>query len=90
MAPFFVLVGVMAAPFSLKIIPFKSAVVCARLLLARLRECHGLTEAIFADVNAHLADKGITLRSGTLVDATVIDAPSSTKNQARVWIGMED
>jgi len=42
-----------------------------------------LTEAIFADVNAHLADKGITLRSGTLVDATIIDAPSSTKNQAR-------
>ena len=43
----------------------------------------GLTEAIFAEVNAHLADKGITLRSGTLVDATIIDAPSSTKNQAR-------
>jgi hypothetical protein len=31
-------------------------------------------------VNAHLADKGITLRSGTLVDATIIDAPSSSKN----------
>jgi len=44
-------------------------------------ERHGLTEAIFADVNAHLADKGITLRSGTLVDATIIDAPSSTKNK---------
>jgi IS5 family transposase len=27
------------------------------------------------------ADKGITLRSGTLVDATIIDAPSSTKNR---------
>ena len=34
-------------------------------------------------MNAHLADKGITLRSGTLVDATIIDAPSSTKNQAK-------
>lgn len=34
-------------------------------------------------MNAHLADKGITLRSGTLVDATIIDAPSSTKNKAR-------
>ncbi|MDP1667898.1 MAG: IS5 family transposase [Erythrobacter sp.] len=45
-------------------------------------ERHGLTEAIFAAVNAHLADKGITLRSGTLVDATIIDAPSSTKNKA--------
>lgn len=47
-----------------------------------LLERHGLTQAIFADVNTHLADKGITLRSGTLVDATIIDAPSSTKNKA--------
>jgi hypothetical protein len=31
-----------------------------------------------------LADKGNTLRSGTLVDATIIDAPSSTKNKAGV------
>ena len=45
-------------------------------------ERHGLTQAIFADVNAHLADKGIGLRSGTLVDATIIDAPSTTKNKA--------
>ena len=45
-------------------------------------EQHGLSEAIFAEVNAYLADKGITLRSGTLVDATIIDAPSSTKNKA--------
>lgn len=28
-----------------------------------------LSEALFAEVNAHLADKGITLRSGRLVDA---------------------
>lgn len=41
-----------------------------------LLEQHGLTDAIFAEVNAHLADKGITLRPGTLVDATIIDAPS--------------
>jgi IS5 family transposase len=47
-----------------------------------LLERHGLTEAIFADVNAHLADKGITLRSGTLVYATIIDARSSTKNKS--------
>jgi len=47
-----------------------------------LLERHALTEALFAEVNAHLADKGITLRSGTLVDATIIDAPSSTKNKA--------
>ena len=47
-----------------------------------LLERHGLSEAIFADVNAHLTEKGITLRSGTLVDATIIDAQSSTKNKA--------
>jgi IS5 family transposase len=34
-------------------------------------------------VNAHLADKGITLRLGTLVDAAIIDAPSSTKTRPR-------
>jgi len=48
-----------------------------------LLEKHQLTEKLFAEVNAYLADKGITLRSGTLVDATIIDAPSSTKNQAK-------
>ena len=52
------------------------------LNLRHLLERHGLTEAIFAEVYAHLADKGITLRSGTPVDATIIDAPSSTKNRA--------
>jgi IS5 family transposase len=60
-------------------IPDETTILNFRHLLER----HGLTEAIFAAVNAHLADKGITLRSGTLVDATIIDAPSSTKNQAK-------
>jgi hypothetical protein len=47
-----------------------------------LLERYGLTEAIFAAVNAHFADKGITLCSGTLVDATIMYVPSSTKNKA--------
>ena len=42
----------------------------------------GLTEALFAEVNAHLADRGITLRPGTLVDAATIAAPSPTRNKA--------
>lgn len=58
-------------------IPDETTILNFRHLLER----HGLTEAIFADVNAHLAEKGITLRSGTLVDATIIDAPASTKNK---------
>jgi hypothetical protein len=33
-----------------------------------LLETHALTERLFAEVNKHLADHGITLRAGTLVD----------------------
>jgi len=43
-----------------------------------------LTEALFAETSANLPDKGITLRSGTLVYTTIINAPSSTKNEAKV------
>lgn len=49
-----------------------------------LLETHQLTEKLFVEVNTHLVRHGITLRSGTLVDATIIDAPSSTKNEAKV------
>jgi len=59
-------------------IPDETTILNFRHLLER----HGLPEAIFAEVNAHLAENGIALRSGTLVDATIIDAPSSTKNKA--------
>ena len=59
-------------------IPDETTILNFRHLLER----HQLTEEMFADVNGHLADQGITLRSGTLVDATIIDAPSSTKNEA--------
>ena len=52
------------------------------LNLRHLLERHGLTEALCADVNADLADKGITLRPGMPVDATIIDAPSRAKNKA--------
>ena len=43
----------------------------------------GLTEALFAEVNAHLADRGITLHPGTLVDAAIIATPSPARNKAR-------
>jgi len=59
-------------------IPDETTILNFRHLLER----RALTEAIFADVNAYLAERGMTLRSGTLVDATIIDAPSSTKNKA--------
>jgi len=44
-------------------------------------EAHQLTERIFAVINMHLAARGLMLREGTVVDATIISAPSSTKNQ---------
>jgi transposase, IS5 family len=46
-----------------------------------LLEKHDLGKKLFAEVNRHLADCGITISGGTIVDATIIHAPSSTKNQ---------
>ena len=45
-----------------------------------LLEKHGL---LFEEINAHLASRGHRLRTGTIVDASIIDAPSSTKNRRR-------
>ncbi|MCD4505158.1 IS5 family transposase [Chromobacterium piscinae] len=45
-----------------------------------LLEEHKLTQALFDVINKHLADKGLLLKQGTIVDATLIHAPSSTKN----------
>jgi len=43
-------------------------------------EKHGLAERLLAEVNALLSERGLLLKQGTLVDATLIAAPSSTKN----------
>ncbi len=45
-----------------------------------LLERNKLAERIFAEVNAMLGEHGLLLRHGTIVDATIIAAPSSTKN----------
>lgn len=50
------------------------------LKFRRLLETHGLTKKIFATINGYLAAKGLTLKEGTIVDATLIAAPPSTKN----------
>lgn len=47
----------------------------------RLLEQHGLAEKILAAVNRHLDARGLLLRQGTVIDATIIHAPSSTKNK---------
>jgi IS5 family transposase len=50
------------------------------LRFRRLLETHKLTPQILAVVNDLLVAKGLMLRAGTVVDATLIAAPSSTKN----------
>jgi IS5 family transposase len=47
----------------------------------RLLEKHSLAARILETVNRHLTAHGMLLREGTIVDATIIHAPSSTKNQ---------
>jgi transposase, IS5 family len=50
------------------------------LKFRRLLEKHKLGEALFAKVGALLQSRGLKVGSGTIVDATIIGAPSSTKN----------
>jgi transposase, IS5 family len=45
-----------------------------------LLEQHELTQAICEEIQALLEERRLLLRSGTIVDATIIGAPSSTKN----------
>jgi IS5 family transposase len=53
------------------------------LKFRRFLEQHGLAVKILEAVNAHLSGKGLLLRQGTIVDATIIAAPSSTKNASK-------
>lgn len=53
------------------------------LRFRHLLENHQLTEAIFAEVRALLEERKLLLKSGTIVDATIISAPSSTKNASK-------
>lgn len=57
-------------------IPDESTILRFRHLL----EEHQLTERIFAEVRSLLEERRLLLKSGTIVDATIIAAPTSTKN----------
>jgi IS5 family transposase len=48
----------------------------------QLINTHTLGEDLFVEVGAHLEAKGLLLKSGMIVDATIVAAPSSTKNAA--------
>ncbi len=60
-------------------VPDESTILRFRHLLER----NGLTESIFEAVKELMAKKQLWLKSGTIVDATVIAAPSSTKNATK-------
>jgi IS5 family transposase len=45
-------------------------------------EAHALGKQVLATVNAHLASQGFKISTGTIVDATIIAAPTSTKNSS--------
>ena len=51
------------------------------LKFRRLLEEHKLTAVLFEEINAHLRERGLMMREGTMVDATIINAPTSTKNR---------
>lgn len=44
---------------------------------------HGLQQQFFAQVVAMLTERGLILKKGTIVDSTIIAAPSSTKNKEK-------
>ena len=53
------------------------------LTFRRLLETHNLCQGLFSAIKADLGARGLLLRAGTLVDATLMAAPPSTKNQAQ-------
>jgi IS5 family transposase len=53
------------------------------LKFRHLLERHDLTKAILDEINAVFTERGLLLREGTIVDATIIHAPASTKNESR-------
>ena len=48
-----------------------------------LLEEHGLGTGLFEEINRHLESQGLRLQEGTIVDASIIAAPSSTKNRSK-------
>jgi IS5 family transposase len=60
-------------------IPNESTILNVRPLL----EDHRIDEQILEGVNQMLSKRGVMLREGTNLDATIVDAPSSTKDKDR-------
>jgi len=65
------------AGISIDTVPDETTILNFRHLLER----HGLGQKLFRKINKHLEKKGLSFKEGTIVDATIISAPTSTKNQ---------
>ena len=52
------------------------------LKFRHLLETHHLGKTLFQEVHRHLESQGVKVSKGTIVDVTIINAPSSTKNKA--------
>jgi transposase, IS5 family len=63
----------------LEAVPDESTILQFRHLL----EAHSLTGQIFNAINQTLADRGLFLKAGTIIDTSLIAAPTSTKNQSQ-------
>ena len=50
------------------------------LKFRRLLIAHELTRKLFDEIGISLCERGLMMKEGTLVDATIIEAPPSTKN----------
>src|ERR1700680_311695 len=71
--------GFAAIDLSVTTVPDATTVLNFRHWLER----HDLTKALFDEIGAVLEERGLLMRRGTIVDATIIAAPPSTKNKSR-------
>jgi len=65
------------AGISIDTIPDETTILNFRHLL----EEHNLGEKLFNRINQHLEKKGLSFKEGTIMDASIISAPTSTKNK---------
>jgi IS5 family transposase len=65
------------AGVSLDRVPDETTILNFRHLLER----HTLGKVLFDEIKAYLSERGLILREGTILDATILSAPSSTKNE---------
>ena len=66
------------ASITLDTVPDETTILNFRHLL----EQHGLGEKLFNKINKYLEKQGLSFKEGTIVDATIISAPTSTKNES--------